>query len=301
MTKPNSVARAVCYHRGPAGKPFATDHKGKVPVSTTKLRPAIFLTVLGCLVAAIGPPAVAAERHVLEPRPGAKQTFLLLRPHGPPKASVVLYAGGSGSIGISDDGALKRGENFLVRTRAMFAAQGFLVLVPDRPSDWAGGDKWSYRLTKEHARDAAAFLAFLRAEADIPVWLVGTSRGSISAANAAARIDKNGPEGIVLTASVTNGGNKLRPSLADIDLDRITAATLILGHRDDDCYVTPWSEQADLAGKLTKARTVEAIGVSGGQAGDLSAPCGSHSHHGFLGIEKETVAHIAAWILSNAR
>lgn len=263
-----------------------------------KLRLAIVLSVFGCLMV---PPLVAAEQHVLEPRPGAKQKFLILRPDGPPKASVVLYAGGSGSIGIRNDGSLKSAGNFLVRTRSLFVAQGFLVLVPDRPSDWAGGDKWSYRLTEKHARDAAALIAFLRAEADVPVWLVGTSRGSISAANAAARIEKNGPEGIVLTASVTNGGNKVRPSLADIDLDRITAATLILGHKDDDCYVTPWSEQADLAGQLAKARKVDAVDVSGGQAGDHSAPCGSHSHHGFLGIEKETVVRIAAWILSNGR
>ncbi len=214
---------------------------------------------------------------------------------------MVLYAGGSGKIGIRNDGSPKHGGNFLVRTRGLFAEQGFLVLVPDRSSDLAGSDKWSYRLTEEHAQDAAALMAFLRAEADVPVWLVGTSRGSISAANAAARIGKGGPEGIVLTASVTNGGKKLRPSLGDVNLERIAAATLVLGHEDDDCYVTPWSEQADLVGELTKARKVEAIGVSGGQAGDLSAPCKSHSHHGFLGIEKETVARISAWILSNGR
>ncbi len=244
---------------------------------------------------------MAAERHVIEPRPGVKQEFLLLRPDGPPSASVVLYAGGSGSIGIGKDGSLKRGGNFLVEARALFADQGFLVLVPDRPSDWAGGDKWSYRLTAEHAQDAAALIAVLRAEADVPVWLIGTSRGSISAANAAARIDQNGPAGIVLTASVTNGGNKLRPSLADIDLGRISAATLIVGHEDDDCHVTPWSEQADLVRKLTKARKVEAVAVADGEAGDLSAPCKSHSHHGFLGIEKSTVARIAAWILTAGR
>ena len=271
-------------------------------MSTIKIQLAIFLSVFACLaVTVIGPSLLAADSHVLEPRPGAKQRFLLLRPSGPPKASVVLYAGGSGSIGIGSDGSLKSAGNFLVRTRALFAAQGFLVLVPDRPSDWAGADKWSYRLTEEHAKDAAALIAFLRAEADVPVWLIGTSRGSISAANAAARTGKNGPEGIVLTASVTNGGNKLRPSLADIDLDRITAATLILGHKNDDCYVTPWSEQANLGGDLTKARKVEAVGVTGGQAGDHSAPCKSHSHHGFLGIEKETVARIADWIRSNSR
>jgi len=257
-----------------------------------------FLSVLVCLSAGTaGSPVSAAERYVLEARPGAKQAFLLLRPNGTPKASVVLYAGGSGSVGIRKDGTVKRGGNFLVRTRDLFAARGFLVLVPDRPSDWASGDKWSYRLTEEHARDAAALIAFLRAEADVPVWLVGTSRGSISAANAAARIGGNGPAGIVLTASVTNGGNKVRPSLADIDFERITAATLILGHSDDDCYVTPWSEQTNLVGALTKARKVQAIAVSGGEAGDLSAPCGPHSHHGFLGIEKETVARIADWIL----
>jgi hypothetical protein len=260
------------------------------------------LIVFGFLVGLAGTTGWAAtERRNIETRPGVKQAFLLLRPAGPPKASVVLYSGGSGSIGIRDDGTLKHGGNFLVRSRALFVDQGFLVLVPDRPADWAGGDKWSYRLTEEHAQDAAVLMAFLRAEADVPVWLVGTSRGSISAANAAARIGKNGLEGIVLSSSVTNGGNKIRPSLADIALDRITAATLILGHKDDDCYVTPWSEQADLAGKLTKTRKVQAIGVSGGKADGQSAPCGAHSHHGFLGIEKETVARIAAWILSNRR
>lgn len=269
-------------------------------MSTIKLKPAIIFRVFCCLLAMLmGAPATAAERQVLESRPGAKQKFLLLRPDGPPKASVVLYAGGSGSIRIRKDGSVMRGGNFLVRTRKLFAEHGFLVLVPDRPSDWAGGDKWSYRLTQAHAKDAAALIAFLRAEADVPVWLVGTSRGSISAANAAARIGGNGPAGIVLTASVTNGGNKIRPSLADIDLERITAATLVLGHRDDDCYVTPWSEQADLARELSKARKVQTIGVSGGEAGDLTAACGPHSHHGFLGIEKETVARIADWILSN--
>ncbi len=261
---------------------------------------AAFLSILVCLVAAMpGSSVIAAERHVLETRPGAKQTFLLLRPGGAPKASIVLYAGGSGSIGIRKDGTVKRGGNFLVRTRELFSARGFLVLVPDRPSDWAGADKWSYRLTEEHARDAAALIAFLRAEADVPVWLVGTSRGSVSAANAAARIGRKGPAGIVLTASVTNGGNRIRPSLADIDLERITAATLIMGHKDDDCSVTPWSEQADLAGALTKARVVKVIGVSGGRTGDPSSPCGPHSHHGFLGIENDTVARIADWILSN--
>lgn len=269
---------------------------------TIKLHLMIFLSVLGLFVAtAMGSSLRAAELHVLEPRPGAKQKFLLLRPDGPPKASVVLYAGGSGSIGIGKEGSLKSGGNFLVRTRELFTEQGFLVLVPDRPSDWAGSDKFSYRLTEAHAQDAAALIAFLRAEANVPVWLVGTSRGSISAANAAARTGKNGPEGIVLTASVTNGGNKLRPSLEDVALDRITAATLILGHEDDDCYVTPWSEQVDLVGDFTKTRKIQAIGVAGGGSGDLSAPCGSHSHHGFLGIEKETVARIAAWVLSNGQ
>jgi pimeloyl-ACP methyl ester carboxylesterase len=57
--------------------------------------------------------------------------------------------------------------------------------------------------TSEHAADVKQAIAAMREVAPVPVWLVGTSMGSLSAANAAARLPEGGPDGIVLTSSVT--------------------------------------------------------------------------------------------------
>ena len=246
---------------------------------------------------------VATDRTVVvnaTPRVGAEQRVLILWPDGPPKASVVLYAGGKGGIGIRKDGSIKRAGNFLVRSRDIFAKQGFLVAVPNRPSDWAGSNPFHYRLTEAHAADAAALIRFLRQLADVPVWLVGTSRGSISAANNAARLGRDGPDGIVLTSSVVEPGEKVRPTVQDADLERVTVPTLILGHEDDGCYVTLWDDQMALARLFENAPAVETIVVSGGNAGDLSRECGPYAHHGFLGVEDRVVARIADWIQSQS-
>jgi hypothetical protein len=60
-------------------------------------------------------------------RPGVTQRFLLLEPEHP-VASIILFTGGNGGLQISPDGRLDGGRgNFLIRTRAQWAAQGFVV------------------------------------------------------------------------------------------------------------------------------------------------------------------------------
>ena len=102
------------------------------------------------------------------------------------------------------DGTIKNGGNFLVKVREQFASHGFLVSVFDAPSDQKGSDGMlGYRVTEDHAADVAAVVKRLRELATVPVWLVGTSRGTISAANAAARLPPpSGPDGIVLTSTM---------------------------------------------------------------------------------------------------
>ena len=80
--------------------------------------------------------------------------------------------------------------------------QGFVVAVPDAPSDHPDGLD-NFRDTPEHAEDLGVLIEHMRkAYPGLPVWLVSTSRGTISATNALANAPTK-PDHVVLTSSVT--------------------------------------------------------------------------------------------------
>ena len=233
----------------------------------------------------------------LTTRPGVTQRLLVRRP-AEPQGAVVLFAGGHGVLSLSADGHIGWGAgNFLVRSRAHFAAAGLVTAVMDAASDLQGGGqgKPGYRFSQEYAEDVRAVIAHLRAVPG-PVVLVGTSRGTISAASAGARIRDGGPDGIVLTSSATQG----RGSLQEIALNRIRVPVLLVHHRDDPCRVTPFSDVGWLKGALSGTPSVELRAVTGGgpERGD---PCEAFSHHGYVGQEREVVDLIAAWVKALAR
>ncbi|WP_036666484.1 alpha/beta hydrolase [Paludibacterium yongneupense] len=223
----------------------------------------------------------------LPTRPGVTQRFLLLTPSQPAVASVVLFAGGDGHIGIGDDGRLERGGNFLVRTREAWAQQGFLVAVPDTPSDQDGIA--TFRESAEHATDIAAVVDFLRQRADVPVWLVGTSRGTTSAAAAGIRLQSR-IAGVVLTSTVARG----RGNVAGLELGRLARPVLLMYHRDDSCKATPPAGAEEIVRALSaapvKARIAEEGGISRGE------PCEAFAYHGYNGIEERVVRDAADWI-----
>ncbi|MCK4826604.1 alpha/beta hydrolase, partial [bacterium] len=141
-----------------------------------------------------------------------------------------------------------------------------------------------------------AVISFLRKRhPDKPLWLIGTSRGSISAANVASRIQgKAGPDGIVLTSSVTRKSRKNFDSLEDIDLYSITVPTYIVHHEYDDCVVTPYDEAVELMDELSSVKVKEFKGVTGGDT--VGNPCKGKSYHGFLDIEDKVVKLIVDWV-----
>ena len=81
----------------------------------------ILVSRLGCAVAmfaTLSDAALADTRLVSIPTPrGAKQSFILIKPEKP-VASVVLFAGGHGGLGLKSASAMRWGAgNFLVRSR----------------------------------------------------------------------------------------------------------------------------------------------------------------------------------------
>ena len=261
------------------------------------------LLTLFVLAAIAAPVAVTAKEWAedLPARPGVKQRALFIEPAGKPVASAILFAGGKGKIGLGKDGTIKRGGNFLVKTRKLFASHDLLVAVVDAPSDRKGYDGMlGHRITADHAKDIAAVVKRLRELADVPVWLIGTSRGTVSAANGAARLTgREGPDGIVLTSSVVATGNRGQDSVFDVDLEDIRVPALVVHHKDDSCYVTLWRDADSLPKKLANSPKSELMAITGGDGGDADAECGPKSHHGFLGQREAVIERIADWIKAN--
>jgi pimeloyl-ACP methyl ester carboxylesterase len=230
-------------------------------------------------------------------RPGVTQSFVLVRPDRDPVGSVVLFSGGGGNLRLAQRRTLDGHTNFLVRNRQRFVAHGFVVAVVDAPSDRATHGLTLFRSTAGHAQDVQAVIEALRRLSPAPVWLVGTSMGTVSAANAAARLAGGpaAPDGLVLSSSVTRPSRRERESLSDVRLGAVAVPTLIVHHKDDACPVTPHRDAAGLARDLKAAPRVEVVTIEGGDPAQ-SAPCEPLSPHGFFGLDAAVVERIARWM-----
>jgi pimeloyl-ACP methyl ester carboxylesterase len=176
-----------------------------------------------------------------------------------------------------------------VRSRRLFTASGIVAAVMDAPSDWSRGLEDDFRLGAAHAEDVGRVVADLRARfPGLPVFLVGTSRGTISAASAARRLGKR-VDGAVLTATLFLAGRR-GPGLSGFDFSAIPVPLLFVHHVDDECAFTPFSGAKRLADRYPL------IAVTGGSPAQ-SKPCEAMSAHGFLGREADTVDAIARWML----
>jgi pimeloyl-ACP methyl ester carboxylesterase len=229
----------------------------------------------------------------LPTRAGVTQSFLLSTPAHQPAAVAVLFPGGFGGIRLRmENGQIKFGAgNFLVRSRNFFINGGLATAIVDAPSDQAGGMADWFRLGDKHAADIAAVVAELKKRfADVPVYLVGTSRGSVSAA-ATGRAVGESVSGVVLTSSMYLGARS-GPGLSGFDYTQIKVPVLLVHHTEDNCFWTPYRE----AKKLTETRQYPLISVTGGKPA-TSDPCEPFSAHGYLGKEAETVEAMGNWML----
>jgi hypothetical protein len=231
----------------------------------------------------------------IQSRPGVTQPFLVVEPASAPVASVILFTGGEGVVGFKGAGPFPRGGNFLVRNRQAFAGHGLLAAVIDVPSDHAGG-YGRFRMTDDHARDVAAVIEALRRRAPVPVWVVGTSKGTVSAVNAAARLTAGGPDGLVITSSVTRTTPGASQTVVDAGLDDVRVPTLVVHHEQDACVGTPGSDARALAGRVRATRKELLLfqGGAGGASGTRA--CGPFAAHGYYGIDEAVVKAIADWI-----
>lgn len=220
--------------------------------------------------------------------------------------TLVLLAGGAGHVDLDAQGcAQKLKGNSLVRSVPLFNAAGFGTAVVDAPTDFQGEDGLGgFRADARHAQELGQVIADLRARTRGAVWVVGTSRGAISAANAASRLaGLAAPDGLVLTSALMAGQSGARKpwvaqSVFDLPLENIRVPLLVVGHAADTCVRSPASLMERVAAR-TRSPRLQVVTVSGGPAKPPPAgldACEGRTPHGFYGQEAEAAAGIARFV-----
>ena len=265
--------------------------------SGTILRKAMSACVNHCLFAAIALLFVCAGTSAEEIRrlPGENGSIVpylldadLPNPDSGVRAAAILFSGGTGHVGLLEQGIPQPGSNFLVRSRQYFVARGIPVAVIDAPSDTRGMSD-TFRMGRRHMADISAVADDLQKQfPGAQLFLVGTSRGTVSASYAGAALGSR-LAGVVLTSSVFNSARD-GAGLSGFDFSSIKVPLLFVHHAEDSCRVTPYQAARRLS------ETYPLISVHGGKT-PTSGPCEPFAAHGYFGKEEATVDAIVQWIL----
>ncbi|MBP6337645.1 MAG: hypothetical protein KA375_08625 [Vitreoscilla sp.] len=247
-----------------------------------------------CLTAWLGWTCLQAQAlgvvHLVPTRTGIS-TSVFWQAAKAPKATLLLFPGGGGGFGKVKAG-VAGSRNFLVRAAPLFVAQGYNVAIFGKPSDKSELD-YPDRISGAHMADIAQVLAHVRGLSPLPVWLVGTSRGSVSATAAAIRLHDPALAGLVLASSVVN--RRKVGAVPTQDLAAITLPVLLLHHEKDACTVCSPADVPQILKGLSHAPLKKLVLVNGG-ANPLGNACGALHWHGYIGMEAEAVGVIADWV-----
>lgn len=241
------------------------------------------------------PAAEASERIADIALSGGKlqRVLVLTPPH--PRAAIVMLPGGSGDVGIESGGDIRHGNNFVVRGRGLWTARGYAVLIPDTIDR---ANLRGERSGPQYGQLVVDLITYARSSiappAVLPVFLLGTSQGSIAAVNGAAHAAAGTLAGVVLTESVSVMGGS-HETVFSASPEQVRVPALIVANTDDHCDVAPPAMAPRIAAAMTNSPNVEVETVSGGSTKSKKA-CGSLTPHGYYGIEAPVVDLIGRWM-----
>lgn len=187
-----------------------------------------------------------------------------------PRYVVILFPGGTGRV----DPRIVNGElvygfqgNFLLRSRPFIVDDEFAT-VTTNSSD-------------EEERIQAVLDDIKRRFPAAKVYLMGTSNGTASTMKLAGYLSDK-IAGVIHTSS--------RSDIHGFDSRRYKNRQLIVHHKRDGCRGTPF-----FAAESAHERFgTDFIAMDGGIS--VGNPCEAFAHHGYNGIERETVEAIKKWI-----
>jgi hypothetical protein len=280
-----------------------SDHSLRLDKTTRRL----FAFFLGCALA--GGAAAVMTQAARADGPDAEAvtidtTFIvktppvrLDKPAHDARASVVLMTGGDGLLNLDADGnIIDSTGNFLIRSANLFLRHGLNVMMADIAPAHPTGITLAERLSATHATmELQGFISAAFSRWSKPVWVVGTSNGSVSAVTAAGFLPPlAGLRGVVLTSTRTVLPSADQPTF-NLYATSITVPTLVVWHQDDHCTLSPPAGSAGLFTAIPSSTIKDSEVFQGGHS-VATDPCGAFSEHGYAGIEEDVVKEIADFI-----
>lgn len=226
---------------------------------------------LALLLLSQGIACAADELAGVQPAGGDKFNYVLTtRTPATIQYAVILMPGGNGRMNPHLDGVnitFAGAGNFLIRSRALFAGPQFVAASTDA--------------TTTPGRITAIVQDLEKRYGKIAIYVVGTSRSTESTMSLAKSLDGQ-VAGFVHSSSMSG--------ISGFDTRGLKSRQLVVLHKKDACKVT--SPSAGIANHNKYGTDV--IEMDGGKStGD---DCEAYAHHGYYGIEAETVAKIEDWI-----
>lgn len=221
-------------------------------------------------------------------------------------ASVILLAGGNGVLALDAQGNVTQlAGNFLIRSPVRFMKLGLNVALLDAPGSLNGT-----RLSLNHARYVAMAIALVRSHwPQQRVWLVGTSNGTVSAFNLAARTSINAPpvsppfadspDGIVLTSPIVQTATEtVYGTTPSVTSTKFKIPFLVVSHKNDPCGASDYLKAESFSSKINSKKK-KFYGASGALPAAAQSPCDAFSYHGYHNIEDSVIKAIAQFIKTN--
>ena len=205
---------------------------------------------------------------------GEEVPYILNANNAAPRYVVILFPGGSGRVDPRMvDGELVYGlrGNFLLRSRRFIVDDEFATVTTNST------------VSEERIRAVLDDLA--RRVPAARVYLMGTSNGT-GPTMALAEYLSTRIAGEIHTSSLLE--------IRRFDSRRYKNRHLIVHHKDDICRATPYFAAEEAHQKFG----TDFIAMSGGTS--VGDPCEAFSHHGYNGIERETIDGIKKWIRQGA-
>lgn len=233
-----------------------------------------------------------SEIRTIPTRPGVTMDFLAMTPEKAGRHDALIFfpgGNGAGPFKVTGDGVVS-GWNFLVRSAEDFVESGLSVFTVAPPSDHSTGMSTGFRESPEHAADISSLATYLEQQGYERIFLVGNSRGTLSATFLGAFLKDRHLKGVILTSAL-----EYENFLRWLPLEQLRLPILMVHHRDDACRVSSYEEARITRAALSATTAVDFTEVSGG-AYPRSAPCDNLSAHGFFGVEEKVVQVIADWV-----
>jgi len=285
----------------------------------------LLLFLLSCSTKNFTPPSAKGynvEIRGIDTR-GVKLDFLIV--HREDKKNfrrvLILFPGGNGAchFGKRDSSCRKHrnyldgiwvSNNFLARNVVRFAHRGDLVILVDMPSDvkkrFRGRSSKlvasAYRVSPQHTKDIENLISYMKDAFGVEeVYLIGTSRGTLSVAYLADKLPS--VKGVVLTATLSSDPHfidycpgETNDFIACTGFDKTHKKVLFVHNLNDGCLSSGYSQTKQVFEKL-KTKDKQFISVRGGsEPADNS--CSGLTYHGFFGKDEEVVSRILDWVES---